>query len=198
MGPRPDVFVNVTCSTKEEFPMIKKILLALVVLIAGFAGVVAMQPSEFRVSRQATIAAPPGAVFAQVNDFHKWEAWSPWAKLDPNAKNTFEGPPAGQGSVFKWVGDSNVGEGSMTLTESQPSERIRIRLDFVKPFAGTSDVEFTFQPQGEQTVVTWSMHGHNNFIGKAISLFMNCDKMIGANFDEGLANIKKVVEAPKN
>jgi hypothetical protein len=169
-----------------------------VVLLGGFVVVVAMQPSEFRISRSAAMTAPPADVFAQVNDFHNWEAWSPWAKLDPNAKNTFEGPTAGTGAIFKWAGNSEVGEGGMTITESRPAELVRIKLEFVKPMPGTSDTEFTFKPEGDKTVVTWTMSGHSDFLGKAICLFMNMDKMMGEKFDEGLASMKKVAEsAPK-
>ena len=180
--------------------MRKKILIVLGVLAAlvvVFAGVVAMQPSEFRVERTAAIAAPPADVFAQVNDFHHWEAWSPWLNLDPAAKTSYEGPTAGKGAIFKWSGNNDVGEGSMTLTESRPHEWLKIRLDFVRPFEDTSDVEFTFKPEGSQTVVTWSMYGRSNFLGKAICLFMSMDKMIGDKYEEGLANLKTVVETAK-
>src|SRR3954469_2961632 len=123
--------------------MFKKILLALVVIVAVFAGVVAMQPSDYRVVPSATMAAPPADVFAQVNDFHNWEAWSPWAKLDPASKVTFEGPAAGTGAVFKWSGNSEVGEGIMTVRESRPTELVRINLEFIRPFASTCTTEFT-------------------------------------------------------
>src|SRR5438552_10530725 len=102
--------------------MLKKFLIAIAAIIVVFVVVVALQPSEFRIVRSATISAPPSDVFAQVNDFHNWEAWSPWAKLDPAAKNSFEGPSAGTGAIFKWSGNGDVGEGIMTLTESRPSE----------------------------------------------------------------------------
>lgn len=174
--------------------MLKKILMIFVLLIVGFAIVVAMRPSDFRVERSSTIAAPPAAVFAQVNDFHKWEAWSPWAKLDPNAKTSYEGSPAGQGAVFHWAGNKDVGEGSMTILESKPNEMIRIRLDFVKPFKGTNTAEFTFKPEGDKTKVTWSMFGKNNFIAKAIGLFIDCDKMVGGMFEKGLASMKTIAE----
>jgi uncharacterized protein YndB with AHSA1/START domain len=178
--------------------MLKKILMVLAAIVVMFVAVVAMQPSEFRVARTATISAPAPAVFAQVNDFHNWEAWSPWAKLDPAAKSTFEGPPAGTGAIFRWAGNKEVGEGSMTITESRPNELIRFHLEFLKPMAGTSTAEFTFKPEGDQTVVTWSMTGKNNFIAKAICLFMNMDTMVGGKFEEGLAQMKSVVEsAPK-
>jgi hypothetical protein len=177
--------------------VVKKILLGLALLLAIFLIVVALQPDEFRISRSAAIAATPQQVFAQVNDFHKWEAWSPWAKLDPNAKSTFEGPPAGEGAVFSWAGNSEVGEGRMTLTQSRPSELIRIKLDFVKPMEGTSDVEFTFKPENNGTRVTWSMSGRNNFISKAVCLFLNQDKMLGGYFEKGLANLKSVAETAR-
>jgi uncharacterized protein YndB with AHSA1/START domain len=175
--------------------MFKKILIALAVIIVVFVIIVALQPSEFRIVRSATISAPAPAVFAQVNDFHHWEAWSPWAKLDPAAKATFEGPPAGRGAIFRWAGNNEVGEGSMTITESRPSDLIRIKLEFLRPFAATNTAEFTFKPEGSQTAVTWSMEGKNNFIAKAVCLFMNMDKMVGGQFEKGLAQMKSVAEA---
>lgn len=178
--------------------MFSKILLTLAALLAILVVVILMQPDDFRVTRSATMAAPPAAVFEQVNDFHKWEAWSPWAKLDPNSTAVFEGPPSGTGAIFKWSGNNEVGEGKQTITESRPGEMVRFKLDFVRPFEGTSDVEFTFKPEGAGTQVTWTMTGQNNFIGKAMSLVMDCDKMCGDLFEKGLANLKAIVEtAPK-
>ena len=165
------------------------------VIVAVFLGVVAIQPSDFRVARTATIAAPAPAVFAQVNDFHNWKEWSPWAKLDPAAKSTFEGPSAGTGAIFRWAGNEQIGEGSMTITDSRPSDLIRIRLDFLKPFQATNTAEFTFKPEDNQTVVTWSMSGRNCLVAKACCLFMNMDKMVGGEFEKGLAQMKSVVEA---
>jgi hypothetical protein len=173
------------------------VLLMLVAIVAVFAGVVAMQPDDFRVVRSTTIAAPAADVFAQVNDFHKWEAWSPWAKLDPAAKNTFEGPTEGTGAIFKWSGNNEVGEGKMTLTESHPYDLITIKLEFVKPFAATNTTEFTFQPVGEQTTITWAMTGQKNFVSKAVCMFMNMDKMVGGDFEKGLASMKSIVENAK-
>lgn len=177
--------------------MLKKLFLGLIALLVVLAVVVAMQPDDYRISRSAAVAATPDQVFAQVNDFHNWDAWSPWAKLDPNAKAMFEGPRAGEGAVFAWSGNNEVGEGRMTLTQSRPNELIRIKLDFIKPMEGTSDVEFTFKPQNTDTVVTWTMSGRNNFIGKAICLIMNQDKMIGGYFEKGLASLKSVAETPR-
>jgi len=171
-----------------------KILIALAVIVVVFLIAVALQPSNFRVVRTASTAAPPAVVFAYINDLHKWEAWSPWAKLDPAAKKPFEGPSAGIGAVFGWSGNNEVGEGRMTITESRPSDLIRIKLDFVKPFASTATAEFSFKPEGNHTAVTWSMAGRNNFTSKAICLFMNMDKTVGGQFERGLANLKSVTE----
>ena len=175
--------------------MIRKILLALAGVVVVFVAIVAMQPSEYRVARTARISASAEAVFGQVNDFHKWQAWSPWARLDPAMKQTYEGAPAGVGAVYTWAGNNEVGEGRMTLTESRPSELVRINLEFLKPFAGTSTAEFTFKPEGTQTAVTWSMTGKVNFMAKVVHLFMDMDRMIGDKFEQGLARLKSITEA---
>lgn len=177
--------------------MLKKILLALVVLIAAFAVYIAVQPSEFSISRSAEMAAPPADVFAQVNDFHKWQEWSPWAKLDPKAKATFDGPESGKGAGFAWDGNSEVGAGRMTITESKPNELILIKLDFLKPFEGTNNVEFMFNPKGDKTLVTWSMKGHNGFLARAACTLMNMKGEVEKQYEKGLANIKAIVEKPK-
>jgi uncharacterized protein YndB with AHSA1/START domain len=178
--------------------VLSKILIGLAVLVVVFVAVVAMQPSEFRVVRNATIAAPAPVVFAEVNDFRKWEAWSPWAKLDPAMQKTYTGAPAGAGAVYAWSGNGEVGEGRTTITESRPGDLVRIRLEFVRPFAVTNDVEFTFKPDGNRTAVTWRMTGRNGFMAKAAGLFMDMDKMVGDQFETGLAQLKAVAEkAPK-
>ena len=174
---------------------LKRLGVGLVLLIAAFAVVVWFQPDTYRLTRSTVIAAPPAAVFSQVNDLQKWENWSPWAKLDPNAKITFSGPQAGPGASFKWDGNDKVGAGTMTITDSKPNERIATRTDFVKPFEGTSDAEFIFWPRGDQTDVTWTMSGTHNFIGKAICLVMSMEKMVGPDFEKGLAQLKRVAEA---
>ncbi len=174
--------------------MLKKVLITVALLVAGFAAVVALQPSTFHVERAATISAPPAAVFAHVDDLHKWEAWSPWAKLDPAAKVGYEGAAAGKGAAFTWAGNDKVGEGRMTIVESRPAELVDIKVDFVKPFQGTNSSAFIFKPAGEGTAVTWSMSGHQNFFEKAMCLVMNGKKMIGNSLDDGLANLKAVAE----
>lgn len=174
-----------------------KILIVVAVAIVVLVAVIAMRPSDFRITRSASIVAPTAVVFGQVNDFHKWEAWSPWAKMDPTAKTTYEGPAAGNGAIFRWAGNNKVGEGNMTIIESRPNELVQIKLEFLKPFTATHTAEFTFKPEGAQTIVTWSMYGKNNFMAKAVGLFMNCDKMIGGQFEQGLADMKAIAEGDK-
>jgi hypothetical protein len=175
--------------------ILKRILIGLAVIVLVFLGIVALQPNEYSVARTAAISAPASAVFAQVNDLHKWEAWSPWAKLDPAMKQTYSGAASGTGAICAWVGNDQVGEGRMTVTESRPNELVRLNLEFFKPMEGTSIAEFAFKADGTQTSVTWSMSGKNNFIGKAVCMFMNMDKMLGGQFEKGLAQLKSVLEA---
>ena len=175
--------------------MFSKIMMMLAALVVVFLIVVAVQPNDFRIERSASVAAPAETVFAQVNDFHKWTEWSPWAKLDPTMKQTFEGPASGKDASYTWAGDNKVGEGRMTIAESRPNELIRIKLEFLKPFPATNTADFTFKPEGNQTVVTWSMAGKHNFVGKAMCLLMNMDKMVGGQFAEGLAKMKAIAEA---
>jgi uncharacterized protein YndB with AHSA1/START domain len=172
--------------------MLKKIALALLLIVLAFAGYVAMQPAVATISRSATIAAPPSAVFPHINDLHKWQEWSPWAKLDPNAKTTFDGPPAGVGAAFLWAGNREIGEGKMTIIESKPDENVKIKIDFAQPFASTSTAEFVLKPEGSGTNVTWSMRGKRHFLARAMCIIFNADKMVGGMFDKGLANLGKV------
>jgi uncharacterized protein YndB with AHSA1/START domain len=182
----------------KKKPLWLKALFVLAALFAVLCAIIAIQPEDFRVSRSATIAAPPADVFELVNNLQKWNDWSPWAKLDPNAKNTFEGPTSGTGAKFHWDGDSNVGAGTMTIVDSKPNEHVKMNLAFIRPFEGTNDVAFTLKPEGDGTHVTWSMEGKNNFIGKAIGLVMDCEKMCGDQFEQGFANMKQVVEKPSS
>jgi len=174
--------------------MLVKILIAVLAVLAALAGYVATRPAEFRVSRAMSIAVPPPAVFAHVNELRKWQAWSPWAKKDPQMKQAYEGPQAGVGAVTSWLGNKDVGEGRMTIVESRPGELIRLKLEFFEPFAATNSAEFAFAPEGGGSRVTWTMQGRNNFIGKAMGLFLDFDRMIGADFETGLASLKTIVE----
>lgn len=176
-------------------PVVLSLLCWLVAVVGVLALLVALRPGEFRVVRSATIAAPPADVFAQVNDFHNWEAWSPWAKLDPAAKNSFDGPSSGTGAVFSWDGNKDVGAGRMAITESRPHELVRIKLDFVRPFESTCTTEYTLKPEGNGTAITWSMFGVNDYFSKAFCMFMDMDKMVGKDFEKGLAQMKAVTEA---
>lgn len=175
--------------------IVKIIALALVVALAVFAVAANQQPDTFHVARSATMKAKPEAIFAQVNNLHKWDAWSPWAKLDPNAKHSFAGPEEGKDAAMSWDGNFQVGKGTMTITESQSPSTVKFHLDFEKPMKGTNTAEFMFVPQGDETVVTWSMIGNRNFVAKAMSLVFNCEKIVGGNFEQGLASLKQIVEA---
>src|SRR5882672_9158516 len=171
------------------------ILIGVVAVILLLVIVVSTRPSDFRYARSATIAAPAGVIFPHVNDFKKMDVWSPWLKMDPNVKVTHEGPPSGIGAIESWEGNKNIGAGRMTVTDSRPNELIRLKLEFFRPFAGTNTAEFTFKPEAAGTNVTWAMMGKYNFMTKAMGMFMDMDKMIGGNFEKGLAELKSIAEA---
>lgn len=178
--------------------MRKKLLIALAVvagLVLVLVVIVAMQPPHFRIARSITIAATPEAVYEQVNDYHNWSVWSPWEKLDPNMKRTYEGPASGKGAAYSWVGNDGVGEGKMTITETKPGEVIKIKLEFRKPMEDTCDAQFDFKRAGQNTAVTWSMEGDKGFIQKAFCMVMDMDKMVGGDFEKGLKDLKAVVES---
>jgi uncharacterized protein YndB with AHSA1/START domain len=167
------------------------ILLALALIVFLLIVVIAGRPGDFEVFRETRISAPPELVFPHVNELRKWQDWSPWAKLDPHAKSTFEGPAAGVGSSMAWDGNKKVGAGKMTIVESWPNEYVHIELEFLRPFQAKNTAEFRFQPHSDQTFVKWSMFGKNNFFFK---VFMDCNAMIGKDFEKGLASLKLVAE----
>lgn len=173
---------------------LKRLLIGLALIVAAFAVVVWFQPDDYRLTRSTVIAAPAAAVFAEVNDLKKWDDWSPWAKLDPDAKITFSGPQSGPGATFAWDGNGKVGAGTMTITESKPNLRVATRTNFVRPFAGTSNADFVFSEAGGQTNVIWSMFGKHDFISKAMCLVMPMETMVGPDFERGLASLKAVAE----
>jgi Polyketide cyclase / dehydrase and lipid transport len=175
--------------------MLLKILAVVALVIFILVIVIALQPGEFRIARSTKISAPPPVVFAQVNDFRKWQTWNPWGKIDPAMKVSYEGAPAGVGAVYSYSGNNEVGEGRMTIIESRPHELIRVKLEFLKPFAATNTAEFTFKPEANETITTWSMFGEKNFMAKAIHLFISMEKMIGGQFEKGLADMKAAAEA---
>ena len=173
--------------------MLKKIGIVVLVLFVLLIAVIATRPGEYQVTRSRTLVAPPEAVYAQLSDFHRWQAWSPWENRDPAMKREFAGAAAGTGAVYSWKGNSDVGEGRMTITDARPAERVGVKLDFIEPFAATSTTDFVLTPSARGgTNVTWSMKGENNFLAKGMSLFMNMDKMIGNDFEAGLAKLDSV------
>lgn len=174
--------------------MLTYILLGVLALIVLLLLVIGLQSNTFRLQRQLTIPAPARDLFTQVADFRKWQAWSPWENIDPNLQRTYSGAPAGTGAVYDWSGDKCVGQGRMTILETRPNEFIRIKLEFFKPFKGNNTTEFNFEPVGtESTRVTWSMYGPKNFLAKALHMLCNMEKMIGGQYEKGLAKLQTVV-----
>lgn len=151
--------------------MVKTVAIVVVVLIAALLAFAATRPSTLRVQRAASIKAPPEKIFPLINEFRRWEAWSPYEKLDPALKRTFSGTAGGKGAVYEWEGDRNVGKGRMEIIDTAPPSKIVIKLDFEKPFEGHNTAEFTLEPDGESTTVTWVMHGPNRYIGKLMSVY---------------------------
>lgn len=174
--------------------MLKKALIALAAVVLLLVGVVAAQPSEYQVARSRVVQAPPAVVYAEVEDFKRWVAWSPWEKMEPNVQHTYSEPPSGVGATTTWKGEK-TGSGAMKFTEATPPSHLGIQLDFLEPFPSSSVVAFDFAPEGAGTKVTWSMKGKNDFLGKAFGLFVNMDEMIGKDFENGLADIARVSEA---
>jgi len=174
--------------------MLPYILIGVAVVIIAFVVLVAMRPAEFCIERSAEIGATPEGVFAIINDLHAWEKWSPWEKLDRNMKKTFTGPEAGPGAGMAWAGNKKAGEGRISIVESKPAEFVAMKLEMLSPFPATNQVRFTLTPSGGGTRVTWTMIGHNGFMGKAFSMVCNLDKMVGKDFEEGLANLNQVAQ----
>lgn len=169
------------------------IVLIIVAAIAGLLIYAATRPDSFRLERSITIKASAEKVHALIDDFHNWPSWSPWENKDPAMKRTYSGTPKGKGTVYDWDGNKNVGLGRMEITDSAPS-KIVIKLDFFKPFEAHNTAEFTLTPQGESTQVTWAMHGPSPFMTKLMTIFCSMDKMVGKDFEAGLANLKSAVE----
>jgi len=174
--------------------MFKTIAIVIVLAIAALLIYAATRPDTFSVQRSARIKAAPEKVYALINDFPSWPTWSPWEKLDPEMKRTLSGAPTGKGSIYEWSGSGKVGAGRMEITDTQPSSKVVIKLDFIKPFEGHNITEFTLAPQGDTTEVNWVMSGPAPFISKLMGVFMNMDKMIGKDFETGLANMKAAAE----
>ena len=174
--------------------MIKLILIVLVGLVAGLLIFAATKPDTFRVQRSVNIKASPDKIFPLINDLHAWEGWSPWEKIDPALKRTYSGASLGKGAIYEWNGNKDIGQGRMEIIESSPSSRIALKIDFLKPFEAHNMIEFTFQQQGETTVVTQAMYGPSPFISRLMGLFFSMDKMVGEKYEEGLSGIKSIAE----
>jgi uncharacterized protein YndB with AHSA1/START domain len=171
------------------------IIFALVVVaVAGVLAIAATKPDEIRVARTARISAPPEKIYPLINDFRQWGAWSPYEKKDPAMKRTFGSVTTGKGATYEWDGDGNVGKGRMEITETTSPSKVVIKLDFIKPFEGHNTAEFAMKPDGQSTDVTWTMHGPAAFITKIMCVFFDMDKMIGPDFEAGLASIKSMAE----
>jgi hypothetical protein len=175
--------------------MLKKIIIGVFALIFGFLVLAAGQPEEYEISRKLPMNVSPMVVFEEVNDLHRWQNWSPWEKIDPDMKKSYTGASSGVGASYAWAGNGQVGEGRMTIIESHPGRLVRLKLEFLKPFKDTVNAELSFEPKGDETIVRWNMYGKRNFMGKAIGLVMNCDKIMGPQFEQGLADLKTVAES---
>ena len=177
-------------------PGLMRVGFAFTCIVLGLVIAIALQPPEYRVERSMTIDAPPAEVFEHVNDFRKWEAWSPWVKSEPNAQYLYEGASSGKGAICKWAGDK-IGEGTMTIIDSVPPERIKVRLEFRKPMQANGEAEFFFKAENQKTTVTWTFQGEHVVLSKAMSLFMSMESMLGETMEKGLANLKQTVESKR-
>lgn len=178
--------------------MLKKVGLALLGLVTlgllVILGLAASQPDEIFVERQANIAAPPPVVYGYINDLHRFTEWSPWQKRDPAMRMSFEGPDVGTGAAYAWQGNREVGAGRLTITDTTPDSKVEMLLEFSEPFVATDHVRFKLTPTAEGTRVSWAMTGSNDFASKLASVFLDMDKMIGRDFENGLAELKRLAE----
>ena len=174
--------------------MLRIVVIVVLIAVVALAIFVATRPDAFRVQRSATIKAPPEKIFPHLADFHAWPSWSPWEKIDPALQRTYSGPNSGPGAVYEWSGNKNIGSGRMEILEAAPSSRVLIKLDFLSPFEAHNTAEFTLQPSGDGTTVTWAMYGPNTLMSKLMSLVFNMETMVGPQFETGLNNLKAVAE----
>jgi uncharacterized protein YndB with AHSA1/START domain len=174
--------------------MLKTVGIVLVLLIAGVVVFAATRPDSFRVQRTASIKAPPEKIYALITDLKGWKAWSPYDKKDPAMKRTLSGAPSGKGAIYEWDGNKDVGKGRMEIADATPPSKVLIKLDFIAPFEAHNTAEFDLQGKGDTTDVTWAIYGPSPFVAKVMGMFFNMDKMIGSDFESGLANLKAVAE----
>jgi uncharacterized protein YndB with AHSA1/START domain len=175
--------------------MLKLVALVVAVPIVAVLGFAATRPSTFRVQRTTSIKAPPEKIFALIEDLHRWTTWSPYERKDPAMRRAHSGAARGAGAVYEWEGNKDVGQGRMEIVETSAPSRVSIRLDFVRPFEAHNVVEFTLEPRGDSTTVTWALHGPMPFVTKVMSVFFSMDRMVGTDFETGLASLKAVAEA---
>ena len=174
------------------------ILVGTVVALAAFLAFVASRPAEFRIERSIALEAPPSSIFPHVNDLRRWSSWSPWEGMDPALKRAYEGADAGVGAVYHYSGNNKVGEGRMTIRKSEPSSRVELELQFLRPFVATNTAVFEFASEGGKTKVTWAMEGKNSFAFKLFGLVFDSEKLVGRDFEKGLAKLKELVESGGN
>ena len=173
------------------------IVIALALVVAIVLIIAASRPATFRVERSATIQAPPETVYALIEDFHRWIAWSPWEGRDPALRRDFSGTGHGKGAVYAWEGNKQVGSGRMEIVEAAAPSKLVIKLDFLKPFEAHNTAEFTITPQGGGSTVHWAMHGPSPLMFRVMQMVMSMDKMVGKDFETGLANLRKAAEQPR-
>jgi uncharacterized protein YndB with AHSA1/START domain len=174
--------------------MFQIVAIVVVVLLVALLGYASTKPDTFRIERKTTISAPPEKIFPLIDDFHGWAAWSPWEKLDPDMKRTFSGAERGKGAVYAWEGNGKAGAGTMEITDSSPPSKLTIKLDFIRPFEGHNVAEFTLEPSGGATRVTWAMHGPSSYLSKVMGVFISMDSLVGKDFEAGLAAMKAAAE----
>jgi hypothetical protein len=165
------------------------------VLLAVVLGYAATRPDTFRVQRTTSVQAPPEKIYPLIDDFNKWSKWSPYEKLDPSMKRTLSGTERGKGAVYQWAGNKKAGEGRMEITDTVPSSKVLIKLDFLKPFEGHNTAEFTLDPANGSTKVTWAMYGPVPYMMRVMSMFFSMDQLVGKDFELGLANMKAIAES---
>jgi len=174
--------------------MLKTIAIIVVLLIGGVLLYAATQPDTFRIHRTASIKAPPDKIFALINDLRRFNTWNPYERKDPNLKGSYSGAVSGKGAVYAFAGNQDVGKGSVEITDSAPPHKVSMQLHMIEPMEARNNVEFTIEPRGDSTSVTWAMHGPVSYFGKIVHLFLNVDRMVGGDFEAGLANLKAVAE----
>jgi hypothetical protein len=174
--------------------VVAAIAIVLLLVVAAVLVIAATKPDSFRVERSTTINAPPARVHALIDDFHRWTEWSPWEKVDPALKRSYSGAASGTGAIYEWEGNNKAGKGRMEILQSSPASNVRIKLDFLKPFEAHNTADFTIQPLPAGTNVTWAMYGPNPFMAKVMQTVVSMDKLVGKDFEAGLANLKAAAE----